>query len=377
MKFSCSRDELQSALNTTKHGVASRTTMQVLEGILFNVDNQTLHLTATDLKIGISTEIPVDAQEDGAVVLNATLITNVIQRLPGDTVYFSSDDKNRVTVECLNSEFVINGLPADEFPEFPEIDKNFSFTVEADDFKKLIDSTRFATASNDNMPIITGLKMEVEGERISMIACDGFRLALRNSELKDSLKVDDEDNKMEMYSVVIPGKSMSEMSSLLSSVKEPVTISFSKSQIFFIIGKTIFYSRLLEGDFIDYKGIFPSETTTNFIVNKDELLRCCERASLIANQGTNNLVKMTINSGKLTVASNSDQGEVQDVIDIENAGEDLKIAFNSKFFIDALKAISDKEIKIGMTTSVGPAEVQPIEGNDYSYLILPVRLAEA
>lgn len=368
MRFSCSRDDLISALNMVKHGVSDRSTMQILEGILFNVYDNTLHLTGSDLNLGITTEIPVQDSEDGAIVLNANLIIGIISKMPGNVVYFSENDRNQVKVESLNSEFFINGLPAQDYPEFPVANETNTFEIESKILKNCFNQTKFAMAQEGSIPVITGLKLEAEDDKLAFVAIDGFRLALRNSTLVDSVE--------EAMEVVIPGKAVVHLSQLLPNNSDMVDVKLSDSQIFFQINETIFTTRLIEGKFIEYKDIFPNSPTTDFIISRSDLLGCCERAELVTNKNNNNLIKMEIDSGKLVISSNSDRGNLEDVIEIENHGNDLTIAFNSKYFIEALRAINDKDIKIEMTSSVGPAEIKPIKGNDYSYLILPVRLAQ-
>lgn len=367
MKFSCSRNELQKALNIVRHGASSRNTMQVVEGILFEANGQKLRLTATDLKIGITTEVDIDSQEDGALVINAGLILSVISKMPGEVVYFTSDENNRVVIESEMSEFVINALPAEDFPKFPSADEAKTVKINSGELKEAINGTKFATATNDNMPVITGVKMEVNDDKLRMVAIDGFRLALRDSALNETPG--------ESFEAIVPGKAMNELSNMIASNDEPVEIELSKSQIFFNTPEALFTSRLIDGEFIDYNSIFPKESTTRFVIDKNELLDCCERARLISKQEANNLIRMDIGSGKLEISSNSDQGKFQDVLNIENQGDNLVIAFNSRFFIDALKAINDKEVLVEMTTAVGPAELKPIEGEEFSYLILPVRLS--
>lgn len=367
MKFSCSRDELQNALTICQRGISTRSTMPVLEGILFSVYDGTLHLTATDLEIGVQTSIPADVDQDGSIVLSASLILDMIRRLSGDTVFFSSDAKNRMQIKNLLSDFSLNGMPASDYPEFPAIEQGHSVALPADTLKKLIHGTGFSIAVSESIPVLTGVKMEVSHDGIRFVALDGYRLALENGTLSAPAE--------EPSEVIIPGRSMTELSKLLSSDSD-VQVAFSSSQIFFTIGDTVFTSRLLDGDFINYKGIIPSDSTIRLTVDRQALLSGCERAALLARAGKNNLIKMEIEPDQVTLVSNADIGSIHEVVALENDGEALKIAFNAKFFIDALKVIDDEKIHIDLTTAVGPAVIRPIEGEAYTYLILPVRIAE-
>ncbi|MEF9918953.1 MAG: DNA polymerase III subunit beta [Eubacterium sp.] len=369
MKFSCSRDALVDALFIAQKGVSNKTTMPILEGILFQVYNNQLFLTATDMEIGVQTSIPATVDTDGEVVLSSILISDVIRKLSGDEVFFKKDDLNQVKIECLLSNFMIKGFPTDEFPDFPEINEDYSFVISAAHFKEMIRGTLFAVAVSENIPVLTGLKMEIDHDVIDLIALDGYRLALRKGKLEKGLN--------EMISVIIPGKSCAEFYKLLSSYNDQVIVKFSKTQIFFEMGNTQFTSRLLEGEFINYKHIIPTEKATQVKVSKKLLLESSDRAALLARAGKNNLIKMDFNLDQLIITSNAEVGDVFEVIPIENQGDPIKIAFNSKFFIEALKVIDTEEMSIELTTSVGPAVIVPPDGKDtFLYLILPVRLSE-
>ncbi|MGI6108603.1 MAG: DNA polymerase III subunit beta [Eubacteriaceae bacterium] len=368
MKFSCSRNDLLNALNIVSKGVSTRSTMDILQGILFTVYDHKLRLTATDLEIGVKTEIPADTQTDGEVILNANLITDVIRKLSGDEVYFESDEKNRVKIENLLSEFILNGLPVHDFPDFPQISEEYSFFIAADLLREMIRATKDSVAISESIPVLTGIKLEIDKKDIRMVSLDGYRLALKQNVLEEGIN--------DTLSVIIPGNALKELYKLLAGVEDPVKIEFSKSQIFFQIGETVFTSRLLEGEFVSYEGIIPKQNTSEVIISKDSLLHSCERAALLAKAGKNNLIKMDFEPDQLTITSNADVGGVHEVIKAENNGDSLKIAFNSKFFIDALKVIDDDQIRIGLTTAYGPAVINPVDGNSYTYMILPVRVSE-
>lgn len=368
MKFSCSRDALTGALNIASRGVSARSTMPVLEGILFNVYDGMLHLTATDLEIGVTTQIPVDVQEDGAAVLSASLIVEIVKKLPGGTVTFESARDARVKIQNMKSQFSLSGLPVADFPAFPSADEAFSLQVDAGVLRRMVQATGFSAATSENIPILTGIKIEAEGEALKTIAIDGYRLALRRGQLAAAVH--------EPVSVVVPSKSMNELVRLLQNTDGTIQVDFSKSQIFFSAEDTVFTSRLLEGEFINYAGVIPKESTTTLYIDRAQLLDSCERAALLARTGKNIPVKMQVEDDVLTITAGADIGDVHEEILTEHTGNDLRIAFNSRFFIDALRAIEEERIKIGMTTPVGPAVIEPVDGDSYTYLILPVRLAE-
>lgn len=369
MKFSCSRDHLINALSIVQKGVSNKSTMPVLEGIMFQVYNNQLILTGTDLEIGVQTTLPASVESDGEIVLSSTLITELIRKFSGDEVFFEKDDQNQIKIECLLSNFKIKGYPTDEFPEFPQTIEEHSFTIEGSVLREMIRGTLFSVAVSENIPVLTGLKIEVDQETIRLIALDGYRLSLRQGSLKEAADSD--------LSVIVPGKSMNELLKLLSGYNGDVTVKFSKTQIFFEMEETQFTSRLLEGEFINYRNIIPKEQTTRVSVSRKLLLASSERAALLAREGKNNLIKMDYNTDQLILTSNAEIGDVFEVIPIQNTGDPIRIAFNSKFFIDALKVIDQDDIEICLTTSVGPAVIVSKENpKDFTYLILPVRIAE-
>jgi DNA polymerase-3 subunit beta len=356
------------ALSTAQKAVSSKTTLSILEGILFSAYDNKLLLRSTDLEIGVEVTIPAEVEAPGEIVLNASIIGELIRKMSGSDIFFKSDEHHQIKIECLLSNFTLKGLPTDEFPSFPEVIEDHVFTIDASVLKELIRGTLFSVATNENIPVLTGVKIELCEDDINLIALDGYRLALRRGKIKKPV--------VEDLSVIIPSKSLSEINKVLTSFNGDVLVKFSKNQIFFEMDNTQFTSRLLEGDFINYKQIIPSEKTTRVKVNRRLLLESSERAALLAREGKNNLIKMDFNQDQLILTSNADIGDVFEIIPIENTGESLKIAFNSKFIIEALRVIEDDEFMIDMTTSVGPGVLLPIEGNQFIYLILPVRIAE-
>lgn len=368
MKFNCSKESLIGALTIAQKAVSSKTTIPILEGILFSVQDNKLLLRSTDLEIGVEIKIPADVEQEGEIVLSSTIIGELIRKMSGSIVFFESDEHNQIKIDCLLSNFTLKGLSGDEFPAFPEIIEDHIFSIESSVLREMIKGTIFSVATNENIPVLTGVKIELQGNDIKIIALDGYRLALRSGKINESLEED--------ISVIIPAKALSEINKVLANYAGKIVVNFSKNQMFFKMENTHFTSRLLEGDFINYKQIMPVEKTTQVRVNRRLLLESSERAALLAREGKNNLIKMDFNQDQLILTSNADIGDVFEVIPIVNIGESLKIAFNSKFLIDALRVIDDEEFMMDMTTSVGPGVLLPLAGNDFIYLILPVRVAE-
>lgn len=368
MKFNCSIDELTNALNIAQKAVSLKTSMEVLKGILFKAYDQHLLLRSSDLEIGVQIIIPAQVEKEGEVVLTAHLISELIRRLNGSDVYFESDEKNQVKIECLLSNFTLKGLPSDEFPDFPKVIEEHRFSIKAPELRELIKGTLFSVATNENIPVLTGVKIEINEKNINLVTLDGYRLAFRSGKIENTID--------EEISMIVPAKSLSEISKITSNFSGDIIVKFSKNQIFFEMDDIQFTSRLLEGDFINYKQIIPAEKTTHVRINRQLLIESSERAALMAREGKNNLIKMDFNQDQLILTSNSEVGDVFEIIPIVNEGEPLKIAFNSKFLIEALKVIEEEEFIMDMTTSVGPGVLLPLEDHKFLYLILPVRIAE-
>lgn len=368
MKFSCSRNDLLNALTIAGKGVATRSPMEILEGILFVAEDQKVQLTATNQEIGVQTELEADVQEPGQAVLGANLITEIIRKLPGDEVFIESDAKNRFVIHSLLSQFNLNGLSADDYPDFPKVSQEKSFSLPSSVLRDLIRSTKDSMAVSESIPILTGTRLEVNGSNVRMVSLDGYRLALRQKEIENPVH--------DTIEVVIPGAALRELQKLLDDSDDPIEIEMSDSQIFFRIGKTVFTTRLLTGEFINYDRIIPKTSTTEVILSKGDLLASCDRASVLAKAGKNNLIKMDFDPDQLSITSNSDDESVHETLQLVNHGEPLRIAFNSKFFIDALKVIDDDQIKISLTNSYGPAVINPVDSDEYTYMILPVRISE-
>lgn len=367
MKFDCSKSDLIHALNIVSRGVARKTTMPILEGILMEATDHKIVLTSTNLEISVKTTLPAHIEQDGALILGASFFSSLVKKLSGDDIYFESAGQDTLKMTCELSTYTIKGMSPEDFPAFPEIIDDYTFAVKTDVLHDLIRGTIFSVALKENIPVLTGLKLEIEGDQITVVALDGYRLALRRGSLSQAID--------QAVSVIVPGSSMNELEKMISGIDEDIQVNLSKSQIFFTVGDTEFTSRLLEGEFINYHHIIPEETNTEITVSRRALLDSTERAALLANEGKNNLIKLDIGMEELTLTSNADIGEVHEVIPIKKTGDDLRIAFNSKFIIDALKVISEEDITIRLTNPVGPAL---IVGDDDRFvtLILPVRVSD-
>ncbi|MEF9935365.1 MAG: DNA polymerase III subunit beta [Clostridium sp.] len=362
MWFTCKKEILLEGINIVARAASNKTTYPILEGILIKSINNKVVLTATDLDFGIETEIDATIYEPGSVVINSKLFLDLIRKLPNEDISLKVSDRN-VNISCKNSEFNIVGTSSEDFPELPQINENTMYDIPKDILKNMIRQTIFAVAQDETRPIFTGILFEVKDRVLSFVALDGYRLSIKKEVLEGASDI----------SAVIPGKTLSEISKILDIKGETVKITFTPNHILLNLGRTKVISRLLEGEFINYRQIIPDEYRLKVKVNRGEILHSIERASLLAREGKTNLIRFDIKDSSIVITSNSQLGNVYEKVDVEQDGDDIKIAFNAKYFLDALRIIEDDDVILELSTSVSPCIVKKIDNQDFIYLVLPVR----
>jgi len=368
MKFTCSQQKLSKALNIVSKAVSTRTTLPVLKGILLEAkEDGTLILTASDLEISIQKKIDADVEVPGSAVVISKLFGDIIRKLPNEEIIIEKKEENSIVIKTNSSEFTVISLPVDEFPKIGEKDpaaETLSFDRKI--FIDMVKKTGFAASIDEAKGILVGILTEINKESVNMVALDGFRLALAKENMTSS-----DENKF-----IISAKIMNEISKIVidDDNEADINITLGQKKAAFNIGSTEVVLRLMEGEFIRYRDIIPKDSTINVIVGRDILLESIERASLLAKEGKNNLIKMSMKNNLLTITSRSEEGNVKEEIIVEKTGDDLEIGFNSKFVIDVLKVIDDDEISMNFKTGTSPCVVKPVTGDRYEYLILPVRI---
>jgi DNA polymerase-3 subunit beta len=367
MKFTCSQNKFMDVVSTVQKAVSGRTNMPILEGILIETKKDVLKLVATDLALGIETHMEANIIEEGSIVIPARLLSEILRKLPDAEMEVSTQPNNSVRIACLNSIVTIQGFAPDEYPALPEIDEDHPVEVSSLLLTDMIQETIFAVAIDEARPILTGALLEISGKDAVMVCLDGYRLALRKGLLETA-------HEGQGMKAVIPGKSLSEIAKIIPKEDQKLSITVSDRHVLFDLGYTRIISRILEGEYINYSQIIPEGYKTRVKVDTRILTASIERASLIAREGKNNLIKLLIQDQKIIITSNSESGQVYEEIPVLLEGKDLEIAFNARYFMDMLKVIDDGEICLDFTTSVSPCVVRPIEGSKYTYLLLPVRI---
>ncbi|MCQ2481065.1 MAG: DNA polymerase III subunit beta [Clostridia bacterium] len=365
MKFSCNSYELSEACQVVQRAASTKTAIPSVEGILISAEDGKLTLTGYDLEMGIITTIPCIVEESGKIVVNAHMLSETLRKLPANIVKFDSDTRQIAYIECGEFKTSIIGMNADDYPELPSIVGGYDVVLDQSILKDMIRKTIFSAAVKDTKVIHTGVKFELEQGHLRLIAVDGVRLAIRN----EAVEYIGED-----LSFVVPAKTLSEVTKLLSDEDQKINISVGKRHITFSVDKYYFISRLLDGEFLNYKAAIPTQAKTAAVVNTSEFLDSIDRTSLIITDKVKSPIKCLFGDNKVIMSSNASIGTSTDTVAAAITGEDCTVGFNNRYMIDALKVCDTDQVKIMLNGPVAPILVVPVEGEEFIFLILPVRL---
>ena len=369
MNFVCYKDKILKALNSVVKGVASKTTMPILEGILIQTNDNEIKLTTYDLELGIEYTMECDVKEQGSIVVNATMFTEIIRKLPDSEINISLNENNLLTINCEGALYKLATMNPDEFPELPKIEVENSVTLEQSALKNMIRRTIFAVSVEETRPIFTGCLFEINNNKLNIVAIDGFRLALRTINIPVPVN---------NFKAVIPAKTLNEVNKILTDSFDSITIGVSKNQAVFEMENCKVVTRILDGEFLNYSSVIPTTWQTRIRIERESLLNSFERISLIASSSIEKEkkypVKVTVDIGKLTISCTNQTGDAKEELFISTEGQNLEVGFNPRYFLDSLKAIDEKEVYIEFGSNVSPCLIKSIENNDYVYMILPIRL---
>ena len=366
MKFSCEKYLLQSACGTASRAAASKSPIPALEGLLLQASDR-LTVTGYDLKKGIYTQLEAEVKEQGSVVVGARLFGEMIRRLPDGIVTISTDINNNVNVKCGKSEFNFMGISPEDYPEMPVVDGVNNIALPQKILGSMINQTIFAVADNDMRPIYTGTLFDIEGEELTLVAVDGYRLAKRSEKLESA--------RMENCSFVVPGSALADIERICGDSEELVKISVGAKHISFSIGETVVVSRRLEGEFLNYKKSIPESFKYIVKVDRGEFMSAIDRVALIVSERNTSPVRMSFNDGSIDCLCVTPIGRAEDVCTCEGSGEGLQIGFNDRYLKDALKAAAKEELNVCLNSAASPCIITAADGSEnFTYMILPVRL---
>lgn len=363
MKIICSKNDLLKSINISMKAVPSKTTMPILECVLINASSDIIKFTTNDMELGIETIVNGKVCDRGVIAIDAKMFYEIIRKLPDNEVTITADDNYNVTIVCEKAKFSIGGKPGDDFSNLPYIEREDCVTISQFTLKEIVRQTIFSTAPNDNNKLMTGELIDISGDTLKIVALDGHRIAIRKIQLKENYS----DRK-----VVVPGKTLSEISKILSGeVDDMVNMFFTKNHIVFEFDDTVVVSRLIEGQYFRVDQMLSSDYETKVKVNKKELLDCIDRTTLFVKEGDKKPIIINILDGYMNLNIDSQIGSMNEDVDIEKEGKDILIGFNPKFLIDALKVIDDDEVYMYLMNPKAPCFIRD-EKDSYTYLILPV-----
>lgn len=365
MKLVCKKANLQNGVQIVSRAVPNKTTMSILECILIDASHNMITLTANDMDLGIETIIQGEIKEEGLIAIDAKIFLEIVRKLPDSDVKIETDSSYKVTITCEKAKFNIMGKSGEDFSYLPIVEKENSVVLSQFTLKELVRQTIFSISDNDNNKLMTGELFEINGDELKVVSSDGHRISIRKVQLRDNY---------EHKKVVVPGKTLNEVSKILPGEAEGVlNIYFTARHIVFAFNDTTVVSRLIEGEYFNIDRMLSGDYETKVRINKKELLNCIDRATLLTREGDRKPVVIDIMDGTMELKIDSALGSMNEDIDIEKQGKDLMIGFNPKFLIDALRVIDDEEVDLYMVNPKAPCFIKN-EEQSYIYLILPVSL---
>lgn len=365
MKLVCSKSNLLNGVQIVSRAVPNKTTMSILECILIDASNGIITLTANDMDLGIETVIDGDILEKGIIALDAKIFLEIVRKLPDSLIRIESDSSFRTVITCEKAKFTIAGKSGEDFSYLPVVEKEDSIVISQFSLKEMVRQTIFSISDNDSNKMMTGELFEINGDEMRLVSSDGHRISIRRLQLRESYAP---------KKVVVPGKTLNEVSKILSGGSDSdLIIYITAKHMVFEFDKTVVVSRLIEGEYFSIDRMLSGDYETKVRINKREFLECIDRATLLTREGDRKPIVINISDEGMTLRIDSALGSMNEDIEIEKQGKDLMIGFNPKFLIDALRVIDDEEVDLYMVNPKAPCFIKN-EEESYIYLILPVSL---
>ncbi len=367
MNLTINQKEFYNGIQIVQRAVSSKSTLPILKGIYLEAKkDKGIKLIANNLEIGIEYWVNADIIEEGSIVLPATELSNVIRELPSANISFNVDtDHYQVKIKCLNSNFTLKGYQADEFPQLPEVEDALKINLSSDKFNRMIEEVKFSTSTDQTQPALTGGLLVLSHENINLVTTNTYRLAYSKMNNKNTLKKE--------IKSILPGTTLNELNHLIVNEDENIELLLNDSYIRFTFNDIIFISRLIEGQFPNYKQVLPDKFNSQIKIDRIELLNAVKRASLIARLDSN-VISIKITGDEMTITSTSTEyGNAHEVIEVKLEGPEQSIDIDASYLTDVLKILKDEVITLEMIGPLNPLTVKKESNNDYIYLIMPVR----
>ena len=365
MRIICTRNNLLKSLNISMRAVPSHTTMEILECILIDASSNIIKFISNDMELGIETIVEGTIEERGTAALDAKIFYEIVRKLPDNDVRIHIDENLNTSITCEKARFQIPAKSGDDFSFLPIVDRDRSLTLSQFMLKELIRQTIFSISAADSNPLMTGELFEIRGNILRVVSLDGHRISMRIL----NLEKDYENEK-----VIIPGKSLIEISKILSGeIDDTVTLYFSDNHMLFEFENTMVVSRLIGGEYFRIDQMISNEYDTKITVNRKDFMDCIDRSSLLVRESEKKPLIIKVSDDQMDLLMDSSMGRMNEEIDITKEGKDILIGFNPRFFSDALRVIGDEEINIYMVNPKAPCFIRDEKGS-YFYLILPVNI---
>ena len=372
MKVTCLQENLARGLGIVGRAVAMRSTLPITSNVLISTEHGRIKLAATNLDIALSCWIGGQIEDEGAITVPARLITDFVNSLPAEKISMTLAPRSRqVKLTCARNEATIGGMDADDFPPIPAVEGD-ALDLDARMLREAIAQVVFSAATDDSRPVLTGVDLVVEGNKLTLAAADGFRLAVRTLDLKKKAG--------ERQEVIVPAKALSELSRLLQDQEEPVKMTFNanKTQVLFRLKDVELVAQLIQGTFPDYSRLIPKEWGSRAVVEVKDFLQETKIASIFARDGSG-IVRITFlageegKPGEMTVSARAEEiGDNSGVLDATVEGEPSKIAFNGKYLQDVLQVLDGGRVALETTGPSQPGVIRPIDNDNYIHVVMPM-----
>lgn len=391
MKITFEKDVLIEAMTPAMSAVSDRNTITAIEGILFTTDSEErVILSSYDLEKGYRTAVKAQVERQGSFIINAAKLFRMVRMMPEHLVTIEINEKFQAKISSGNSVFALSALPGGDFPSLPDLNGDKGISIEQSLLKKMIGQVQHAIAVADPRPVFCGAYFRMTSQKVRIVSCDRNRLALREKDCALTMGQGADNG----VSFIVPGKTLLELSKMLSNdEEEKMVIAFGRKHVIFHMGDSLFFSRLIDGEYIDYNSVIPKSNEIKVELDRRELVEALERVSLVTDDKSvgqiRGYVKCVFEDSLLKVSSSSSVSSVSDEVEIEKKGNDITIAFNCKYLLDALRAISDDRVKLSLATPLMSVLIEPAEKKEeqeeqeekkdegrFLYMVCPVKMKE-
>ena len=371
MHFLINASDINAGMSLVSHALSARPMRQVYDFVLLESAEEGLYLTCTDGEMTIRTRVNATIQEDGVALMPARLFGELLRKLSGE-VDVAIDKNFRADIRAQGSKTSMAGTDASEFPDVQEVrDQELEMEMPQNKLRDAVGRIMFAVSTDETRRILTGVLMEIFPEEVRFVGLDGFRLALQRVEQHSDIPAG-----KESVSAIIPGRILGEFARMLDDSDEPARVVCGKNRFCLTFGDTACYTSLLTGEFINYKQILPSSCKSEVKLRRDDFISAIERASLMAREGKNNLLRLSLTDSEMTITANAERGAALETIPASYSQDSFKIAFNARYLYDVVRNVYTEEMCMRFNSSVSPCTIAPIEGNQFTYLVLPVRVLD-